>query len=416
MKKLFSVVCLISIFASGLVGPSVYGDVLLAPTPPMGWNSWNWWGKHEINEQVVRDTIDAMAEKGLLEAGYEYIVVDGGWRHTKLGEDGRLLAHPEKFPSGIKALADYAHSKGFKFGLHAVPGSHDCGGDPVGAWGVEEVHFAQFVEWGLDFVKLDRCQLWLAPKPDSKADQKRVMEANWSEGDRVKATYGKWREMLDASGRSILLSASAYNPFEWYADYAQMGRTTGDIGCHYHGGAKFDDVPPKHASVMENAEENNEVADLAGDGYWNDPDMLVTGEQGLTQEQQKAHFALWCIMTSPLMLGSDPISMTQDELDIVANKTAIAINQDPNEQGRRISDTGDEEVWAKRLSNGDVAVLLLNRSKTDAKRVAFQMKLMGLKGKYVAHDVYAGAKLGTFNGSIDRRLNPSSGLFLLLKQ
>src|SRR5512133_2736804 len=107
----------------------------LAPSPPMGWNSWNWFGKKEINEQVVKQVIDAMASTGLKDAGYNYVIVDGGWRDVKLDPSGRLVSHPEKFPHGMKALADYAHSKGLKFGVHVVPGTHDCGGDAVGGFG-----------------------------------------------------------------------------------------------------------------------------------------------------------------------------------------------------------------------------------------------------------------------------------------
>ena len=130
----------------------------LAKTPPMGWNSWNWFGKEAINEKLIREVIDAMAANGLKDAGYKYVVIDGGWRDTKLGPKGELLVHPERFPGGMKALADYAHSKGLKFGLHTTPGSHDCGQDKVGGWGHEEVHVKQMADWGVDFIKLDKCR------------------------------------------------------------------------------------------------------------------------------------------------------------------------------------------------------------------------------------------------------------------
>jgi alpha-galactosidase len=133
-------------------------DPDLAPTPPMGWNSWNYFGKHDINEKIVYEVIDAMVEHGLRDAGYNYVVIDGGWRDVKLSPEGKLLPHPEKFPNGIKPLADYAHERGLKFGLHTVPGTHDCGGDEVGGYNREELHIQQFVEWGLDFVKVDLCR------------------------------------------------------------------------------------------------------------------------------------------------------------------------------------------------------------------------------------------------------------------
>ena len=157
MKKIFVVIFMV-IYAGQCNFIYAQKNPDLAKTPPMGWNSWNWFGKKEINEQVVREVIDAIVNQGLKDAGYTYVVVDGGWRDVKLDPDGKLVAHPVKFPHGIKPLADYAHSKGLKFGLHVVPGTHDCGGDPVGGFNREEIHVRQFVEWGLDFIKLDLCR------------------------------------------------------------------------------------------------------------------------------------------------------------------------------------------------------------------------------------------------------------------
>ena len=300
----------------------------IAPTPPMGWNSWNWFGKQEVNEVIIKQCMDAIVDNGLLDAGYNYFVIDGGWRDTKLGPNGELLPHPEKFPHGIKILADYAHSKGLKFGLHTVPGTADCGGDPVGGFGHEKVQMKQFVDWGLDFIKLDKCRY---------AD-------GWNE-ELLKKTYEKWKGLIDKSGRDIVLSISAYVWRDWYPEIGQMARTTGDIKARVSGGAVFDD---KKGSVMEIAEINNKSAQFAGNGYWNDPDMLAVGNQGLTVDEQKVHFALWCIMSSPLILGNDPRDMTVEEKDIITNELAISINQDPTEQGKLIKAKNKREVWAKR--------------------------------------------------------------------
>jgi alpha-galactosidase len=373
----------------------------LAATPPMGWNSWNWHGKGGINETVVRETIDAMVGKGLRDAGYEYVVVDGGWRDTKLSLADELVAHPGKFPNGIKPLADYAHSKGLKFGLHTVPGSHDCGGDPVGAYGIEEIHIGQFADWGLDFVKLDKCRF----------------DEGWDEA-LVESVYRKWGRLLKEQDRDILFSISAYRYRKWYPEVCNMARTTYDISARVTGGAVFSEPwcsSRNFWSVMGVAELNNQVADFAGPGYWNDPDMMVTGNQGLTLEEQKTHFALWCIMSSPLFLGSDPRTMTDEELELVTNKEAIAINQDPREQGRRIGGASDSQVWAKKRSDGSVAVLLLNRSDSDAKSVTFHPQSVGLKGICVARDVYSGADLGEFDGVINRKILPHGCLFMSVR-
>jgi len=388
----------------------------LAPSPPMGWNSWNWWGKQAINEQVVRDTIDAMATNGLLKAGYEYIVVDGGWRDTHLGPNGELLPHPEKFPHGIKPLADYAHSKGFKFGLHTVPGTHDCGGDKVGAWGIEEVHIKQFVDWGLDFIKLDKCRFVIQDdsKSAKKKKKKQKRKSGWTIDNNLLKAYTKWSKLLSECGRPIVLSASCYRFYDWYPKLTQMGRTTGDIACRYSGGAAFDQKPKRHLSIMAIAEKNNEVAQYAGNGYWNDPDMLVTGDQGLTYEEQKAHFALWCIMTAPLMIGSDPISMNKEELAILTNKNAIMVDQDPTEQGRRIAQNGTAEIWAKHLKDGRVAVLLLNRDREKPQDITLDLAQIGLPGKQPILDIYANQQLGKANGKITKKVPSSAGFFLLI--
>lgn len=388
----------------------------LSTSPPMGWNSWNWWGKTAINEKLIRDTIDAMEQKGLREAGYNYIVVDGGWRDNKLDGDGYLLVHKGRFPSGMKALADYAHAKGFKFGLHTVPGTHDCGGDKVGSWNIEEKHVKQFSEWGIDFVKLDQCSFFLngeKPKGPNSFEQR---QEGWLLNNNLEEAYTRWHDLIKQSGRAMLLSASAYYFYDWYPKITQMGRTTFDIGCKYCGGARFDEKPPKHFSVMYIAEDNNKYAKYAGNGYWNDPDMLVTGdEQGLTHEQQKAHFALWSIMSSPLMLGSDPISMPQQELDIVANKTAIEINQDPSEQGTRIFQHDKTEIWAKNLSDGRVAVLMLNRHKQKAQDITVSFSQLGLtKKSQKVYDVYSEKSLGKSKQLFSQEIASGTGLFLLI--
>ena len=374
----------------------------LAPTPPMGWNSWNWYNKKNINETVVRETIDAMVSSGLRDAGYNYVVVDGGWRGTELGPNGELQTHPVRFPDGMKALADYAHSKGLKFGVHTTPGTHDCGGDAVGGFGHEEVHVKQFVEWGRDFVKVDKCKF----------------QPGWTE-EQVQAVYAKWSHLLAHCGREIVFSVSAYVYRDWYPGVCNMARTTYDIRDRNTGGARFDDGKPHgpdngFLSVMTIAEETNRSAAAAGPGFWNDPDMLVVGRHGLTQEEQKAHFALWCIMSAPLMLGNDPRDMTSEEKVILLNREAIAINQDPTEQGRRIRQADGTEVWLKRLRDGRFAVLLLNRDATATKPITFQASDGPLAGKWTARDVYAHADLGTFDTAVTKATAPRSGWFLLI--
>ncbi|MBE7539333.1 MAG: glycoside hydrolase family 27 protein [Opitutaceae bacterium] len=383
----------------------------LAASPPMGWNSWNWFGKKSINEQVVRETVDAMVSSGLRDAGYTFVVVDGGWRDTQLAPDGGLRSHPERFPGGMKALADYAHSRGLKFGLHTVPGTHDCGGDPVGGLGHEEVQMKQFVDWGLDFLKIDRCR--------NKASG-RSEDNGWTE-DVVKAVYTKWSGLIEHCGRDMVFSISAYRFRDWYPQTCHMARTTYDIEARVTGGAVFDDGltdnrSGKFHSVMNVVELNNAVAAHAGHGYWNDPDMLVTGEQGLSPDEQQTHFALWCIMSAPLMIGSDPRHMIDAERNLLLNREAIAIDQDSTEQGRRIRQTNGTEVWLKHLKHGRLAVLLVNRDAKETRQISFTRTDGGPKGTWIVRDVFSNKDLKISDGRISLSTPPHGSHLLIVSR
>lgn len=406
MNKKFVKVIIVTFVLQSILAVNVFSQSQrfknLATTPPMGWNSWNWFGKRDINEQIVREVIDSMVSTGLRDAGYRYVVIDGGWRDTKLSPNGELLCHPAKFPNGIKPLADYAHSKGLKLGLHTVPGTHDCGNDPVGGYGYEDVHIKQFVEWGVDFIKLDRC--------------KYRNDGGWNE-DLLLQLYTKWSKLIQATGQDILLSISAYQFRDWNPEVSHMSRTTLDISAKITGGARFIDLKPvkNFLSVMTIAEKNNKVAEYARSGYWNDPDMLVTGEQGLTIEEQKVHFALWSIMSSPLFLGNDPRHMTIEEKDIILNETAIAINQDPTEQGKQIYKNTDWEIWVKKLRKGKSAILLLNRNTDKNTQISLNLPEIGFTGKSRIHDIFGRKDLGEFTGRFTRNIPPRSGLFLIIE-
>lgn len=405
--------CLSILLVLLFLGSEAQVNQPLGQSPAMGWNSWNFFGKKEINESIVLEVIDAMVREGLQKAGYEYVVVDGGWRDTVLGPNGELLVNKEKFPRGMKYLADYAHSKGLKFGLHTTPGSHDCGMDKVGGWGLEAVHIRQLVDWGIDFIKLDRCRFSLDENPRYSRKDPRWMGGWDKEGKNIQKAYATWSRLIKESGRPILFSASAYRFFDWYPTLSNMGRTTGDIKSIQTGGAVFDKENVN--SVMTLALKNNQYYKEAKPGYWNDPDMLVTGKQGLAVEEQKAHFALWCIMTAPLFLGNDPRHMSKEEKAIITTGEAIAVNQDQTEQGRLIKADGKTEVWAKKLRNGNYAVLLLNRDTVAKKEVVLKWSDLELVGKKKLRDIYGQRDLGTYSGSFSKIVAPHASLFLIVK-
>ena len=384
----------------------------LSPSPPMGWNSWNWFGKHEINEKTVLEVIDAMAETGLRDAGYNYIVIDGGWRDTILGTNGELIPHPVKFPNGIKPLADYAHSKGFKFGLHTVPGTHDCGGDPVGGFNKEEIHIQQFIDWGLDFVKVDMC------RQTADTCQNCVKsKTGWSE-ELIRRTYEKWSTLLNNCGRDIVFSISAYQYREWYPELCNMSRTTYDIAMkHNKGGAVFNSENRENRgplSVMAIAEINNQYANYAGNGFWNDPDMMVTGDQGLTIEEQQSHFCLWSVISAPLFIGSDPREMSQNEKKLLMNKEVIAVNQDPTEQGILVEKGDEYQIWKKKLIANRFAILILNMNPVKDKMITLNFKNVNLPETLQLRDALIQNNLGEFNKNFSTFLAPHGCSLLIV--
>jgi alpha-galactosidase len=333
---------LIIAFAVGM--PAAYAlDNGLAKTPPMGWNSWNKYACQGLNEKVVRETADAMATNGMKDAGYQYIVLDDCWQTSRDG-DGNIVADTDKFPSGIKALADYVHSKGLKFGLYTDVGTKTCAGRP-GSMGHEYQDARQYAEWGVDYVKEDWC--------------------NTLPGQSSESSYTLFRNALAASGRPIVFSICEWGstkPWLWAGSVGNLWRATGDIqdcwDCHKSWGG---------LGVSQIIDEMNGIESYSGPGHWNDPDMLEVGNGGMATEEYRTHFSMWALFSAPLLVGTDISNMSKDTRDILFNREVIAIDQDPlGQQGRRVSKNGDLEVWSKQLADGGRAVVLLNRGATPA--------------------------------------------------
>jgi alpha-galactosidase len=294
----------------------------------MGFNTWNRFAC-DVSEDLVRGIADAMVDSGMRDAGYEYLVIDDCWQVDR-GEDGVIIADPERFSSGMKALADYVHDRGLKFGLYSDAGPKTCQGRP-GSLGYEELDAATYADWGVDYVKLD-----------------------WCHADSLSAPvqYRKFREALDATDRDIVLSICEWGrnlPWEWAPEVGQLWRTTGDIWDGWQ-------------SVLWILEANNRHHQVAGPGHWNDPDMLEVGNGGMTLEEYRSHFSLWAIMAAPLMAGNDLREMSSEIRDILTNEAVIAVDQDPlGVQGRVVLDRGyGYQVWAKPLADGSVAAALFN--------------------------------------------------------
>ena len=313
----------------------------LAQTPPMGWNSWNKFACN-VNEELIRETADSMVATGMKDAGYEYVVIDDCWQVSR-DSLGFIVADPAKFPHGIKALADYIHSKGLKFGIYSCAGAQTCGGRPASR-GHEYQDAISYAKWGVDYLKYDWCN---------------------TENINAKGAYTTMSDALFSAGRPIVFSLCEWGdnkPWLWAGKVGHLWRTTGDIyNC-------FDCINDhgtwKSWGVMQIVDKQDGLRKYAGPGHWNDPDMLEVGN-GMPVNEERAHFTMWSMLAAPLISGNDLRSMSPQTLGVLTNKEIIAINQDSlGIQGCRQSVKDSVETWMKPLKNGEWALCLLNRSVT----------------------------------------------------
>jgi alpha-galactosidase len=362
----------------------------LAKTPPMGWNSWNKYACKGINEKVVRETADAMAGNGMKDAGYQFVIIDDCWQ-TGRDAAGNIIADKEKFPSGIKALADYIHSKGLKFGIYTDAGTMTCAKRP-GSIGHEFQDAKQYADWGVDYLKEDWCNT--LPNQNSES------------------SYTLMRDALAASGRPIVFSICEWGstkPWLWAGPIGNLWRSTGDIqdcwDCKKDWGGN---------GVVQIIDLLDPIYSYAGPGHWNDPDMLEVGNGKMTTEEDRSHFSLWALLAAPLLAGNDIASMSADTRSILLNKDVIAVDQDPlGIQGHRVKKTGDLEVWSKQMADGGRTVILLNRGAATAK-VSTSWSDIGYPESLKAdvRDLWAAKDLGKLSGSYSADV-PSHGVVML---
>ncbi len=313
----------------------------LAKTPPMGWNSWNKFGC-KVSESLIREMADSLVTSGMRDAGYQYLVIDDCWQ-TSRDASGNIVPDAANFPGGIKALADYVHSKGLKFGMYSDAGTGTCQNRPGGR-GYEYQDARQYAAWGVDYLKYDWC--------------------NHSTQD-SQSSYALMSDALQKSGRPIVFSLCEWGstkPWLWARDVGNLWRTTGDIVDKWEGQEKWGGL-----GAIQIIELQDGLQSYAGPGHWNDPDMLEVGNGGMTDTEYRAHFAMWCLFAAPLMSGNDIRTMSAATKEILMNKELIAVDQDPlGIQGHKIRVSGTNEVWARPLADGSRAVALLNRGAATA--------------------------------------------------
>jgi alpha-galactosidase len=323
----------------------------LALTPPMGWNSWNRFACN-IDEATVRAVAEAMVTSGMRDAGYACVVVDDCWQGPRDAR-GFITAYAERFPSGMRALADYVHSLGLKFGLYSDAGRTTCAGRP-GSQGHEFQDAMTYAEWGVDCLKYDWC----------------------ATGTRdAEEAYALMADALRATGRDIVFSICEWGqnrPWLWAEKVGNLWRTTGDIAD------RWDGIDRWMHGVLVIVDRNEPLWPYAGPGHWNDPDMLEVGNGGMTVSEYRAHFSLWAMMAAPLIAGNDIANMDESTREILTNREVIAVDQDRlGVQGRRVWRDGGREVWVKPLAGGERAVLLFNRGEEPAE-IEATWEMLGL--------------------------------------
>lgn len=387
------------------MGVAIVGSMSLAPmqpaqaldnglalTPPMGWNSWNQVRCNDLSEDVVKATADAMASNGMAEAGYEYVVVDDCWQGGR-GEDGVLVSHPERFPSGMEALGEYIHSKGLKFGIYGVPGTETCANFwdayPIyglGSLGHEQQDADTFASWEVDYLKYDWCRA-------DETDQLSRPEA-----------FGKMRDALDATGRDIAYGISEYGvtqPWTWGKEISNLWRTTHDIA-------------PNWGSITGIIDSQAALSQYAGPGGWNDPDMLQVGNGNMTDEENRSHFGMWAMLAAPLFAGTDLTNLTPETLKTITNTEVVAVNQDVlGKQAVRVRKGQGIQVWSKELTDGDIAVALFNTNETE-QVVSSSVGEVNGTGAYSVRSLWEGQDVMNTSSAFSASVPPHGTVILRL--
>ncbi len=377
----------------------------LALTPPMGWNSWNTFAC-DINEDLIKQTADLMITTGMRDAGYEYVNLDDCW-HGMRDSLGFIHPDPKRFPSGMKALADYVHSRGLKIGIYSDAGWNTCGGKP-GSRGYEYQDALTYAQWGIDYLKYDWCN----------TDSLLAVEA-----------YKTMRNALASAKHPVIFSICEWGdhkPWLWGKNIGHLWRTTGDIFPSWNG-------EMGHGSwvsngIMQILDMQKDLRQYAGPGHWNDPDMMEVGN-GMNVHEDRAHFSLWCMLAAPLIAGNDLRSMSKETTEILTNEDVIAVNQDSlGVQCFKWFKFNDLEIYAKPLANNELAICFLNRGES-VKKINFDWKTSEnisdsfsgtnynfINDTYKIRDLWAHKEVGNTSKPFSAELGPHDVFMLRLKK
>jgi alpha-galactosidase len=405
------------VFLEGCIVP-VHAQ--LAATPPMGWNSWNHFGRN-VSDADVRAAADALVSTGMKDAGYVYVNIDDGWQGTR-DPEGNIRGN-DKFPD-IKALAGYVHSRGLKLGIYSSPGPRTCA-NFEGSYGHEEQDAQTYAAWGVDFLKYDLCSYRIILTEQAEglsAKQKETLKQAASDPRTqmamlsrmlqvyspeqiamMKAAYEKMHLALQKTGRPIFFSLCQYG----LGDVWQWGTSVGGNAWRTTG-----DIRDSYSSMSSIGFGQLGIAQFAGPGHWNDPDMLEVGNGGMTTEEYRTHMSLWALLAAPLLAGNDLSQMSPATLAILTNREVIAVDQDTlGKQGERVSASKANEVWMKPLKGGAFAVGLFNRG-GEAGSITLRFADLGLSRSMKARDLWTGKDLGKLHESYTVAV-PQHGVVML---
>ncbi|CAK1584743.1 unnamed protein product [Parnassius mnemosyne] len=371
----------------------------LALTPPMGWLTWERfrciidckkYPQECISESLIKRTTDIMEKEGYLAAGYNYVGIDDCWLEEKRDANKRMVADRQRFPSGIKALADYIHGKGLKFGMYQDYGTKTCAGYP-GVLGYEEIDVKTFAEWEVDYIKLDGCNV---------------------DASKYDTGYPAFGKLLNETGRPILYSCS-WPAYQNNPDYTSIAK-------HCNLWRNYQDIDDSWTSVKNimqwYAKNQDELVKYAGPGHWNDPDMLIIGNFGLSLDQARVQMAVWSILAAPLLMSVDLATIRPEFKEVLLNEDVIAVDQDPlGKQGLRVWTGSGCEIWNRELADGSYAIAFVNLREDGAPftlQASFDdMKIP--KQIYKVKDLYNDEKT-TFcdiKGKFETRINPTGVRF-----
>jgi alpha-galactosidase len=332
-----------------------------------------------VSDKLIREMADAMVSSGMQAAGYQYVNIDDCWQVSR-DASGTIVADPTRFPAGMKALADYVHSKGLKLGLYTDAGTGTCEKRP-GSLNHEDQDAKTYASWGIDYVKIDWCN---------------------SEGLDPEVQYAKFRDALAHSGRPIVFSICNWGvktPWRWGPTTGNLWRTTGDINDTYD-----------RMTLIGFGQ--NGLEKFAGPGHWNDPDMLEVGNGGMKRDEYRTHMALWAILAAPLLAGNDLRSMSPETKELLTNSEVLAVDQDKKGvQGHRVWQEGPLEIWVKLLADGSQAVGLFNRSES-ATKMTLDFKSIGAPASAKLRDLLDHKDLGTMQNSYSADV-PTHGVALV---